>query len=158
MLCASAPGHSAEPWAQPMACVLDLQLSSICCLVYKDAAIQNIDTTNCNEFTLLTLLDPGCIYLLGHQLAEKNLWCNRQCEVRPSTCEHGIRADAVCHCVQGCVEIIYISVQVVMYTMIVYWMCWFQRDAGEQAASAAASATAVTSNAVCDCSCEHCCL
>ena len=33
--------------------------------------------------------------------------------------------------VQGCVEIIYISVQVVMYTMIVYWMCWFQRDAGQ---------------------------
>ncbi|DBA79271.1 TPA: hypothetical protein ACH3X2_007820 [Trebouxia sp. C0005] len=31
----------------------------------------------------------------------------------------------------GCVEIIYISVQVVMYTMIVYWMCWFQRDAGK---------------------------
>lgn len=27
-------------------------------------------------------------------------------------------------------EIIYISVQIVMYTMIVYWMCWFQRDAG----------------------------
>lgn len=37
----------------------------------------------------------------------------------------------VCDGVQGCVEIIYISVQVVMYTMIVYWMCWFQRDAGQ---------------------------
>ena len=37
----------------------------------------------------------------------------------------------MCDGVQGCVEIIYISVQVVMYTMIVYWMCWFQRDAGQ---------------------------
>ncbi len=37
----------------------------------------------------------------------------------------------MCNVVQGCVEIIYISVQVVMYTMIVYWMCWFQRDAGQ---------------------------
>lgn len=37
-----------------------------------------------------------------------------------------------CHaCVQGCVEIIYISVQITMYTLIVYWMCWFQRDAGQ---------------------------
>lgn len=34
-------------------------------------------------------------------------------------------------CVQGCVEIIYISVQITMYTLIVYWMCWFQRDAGQ---------------------------
>ncbi|KAL3150185.1 hypothetical protein ABBQ32_000044 [Trebouxia sp. C0010 RCD-2024] len=31
----------------------------------------------------------------------------------------------------GCVEIIYISVQITMYTLIVYWMCWFQRDAGK---------------------------
>lgn len=43
-------------------------------------------------------------------------------------CKSGLR---VCDWVQGCVEIIYISVQVVMYTMIVYWMCWFQRDAGQ---------------------------
>lgn len=36
-----------------------------------------------------------------------------------------------CHAdLQGCVEIIYISVQITMYTFIVYWMCWFQRDAG----------------------------
>lgn len=28
-------------------------------------------------------------------------------------------------------EIIYISVQITMYTLIVYWMCWFQRDAGQ---------------------------
>ena len=37
-----------------------------------------------------------------------------------------------CHAhLQGCVEIIYISVQITMYTFIVYWMCWFQRDAGQ---------------------------
>ena len=33
---------------------------------------------------------------------------------------------------QGCVEIIYISLQTIIFTAIVYWMCWFQRDAGEQ--------------------------
>lgn len=34
-------------------------------------------------------------------------------------------------CLQGCVEIIYLSVQSLVYCSIVYWMCWFQRDAGE---------------------------
>ena len=34
-------------------------------------------------------------------------------------------------CLQGCVEIIYLSVQSLIYCSIVYWMCWFQRDAGE---------------------------
>ena len=34
-------------------------------------------------------------------------------------------------CPQGCVEIIYLSVQSLIYCSIVYWMCWFQRDAGE---------------------------
>ena len=33
--------------------------------------------------------------------------------------------------VQGCVEIIYISIQCLVYCAIVYWMCWFQRDAGD---------------------------
>ena len=32
---------------------------------------------------------------------------------------------------QGCVEIMYISAQTIIFTAIVYWMCWFQRDAGE---------------------------
>eukprot|EP00891_Asterochloris_glomerata_P005171 jgi/Astpho2/5171/Aster-04755 len=31
----------------------------------------------------------------------------------------------------GCVEIIYLSVQSLVYCSIVYWMCWFQRDAGK---------------------------
>ena len=31
---------------------------------------------------------------------------------------------------QGCVEIIYILIQGTIYCAIVYWMCWFQRDAG----------------------------
>ena len=31
---------------------------------------------------------------------------------------------------QGCVEILYILVQGTIYCSIVYWMCWFQRDAG----------------------------
>ncbi|KAL3160198.1 hypothetical protein ABBQ32_010959 [Trebouxia sp. C0010 RCD-2024] len=31
----------------------------------------------------------------------------------------------------GCVEILYISVQTIIFTSIVYWMCWFQRDAGK---------------------------
>lgn len=31
---------------------------------------------------------------------------------------------------QGCVEIAYITVQTVMFVMVVYWMCWFQIDAG----------------------------
>ena len=28
-------------------------------------------------------------------------------------------------------EIIYLSVQSLIYCSIVYWMCWFQRDAGK---------------------------
>ena len=36
---------------------------------------------------------------------------------------------------QGCVEIMYISLQTIIFTAIVYWMCWFQRDAGEQSFS-----------------------
>ncbi|KAL0051690.1 hypothetical protein WJX82_000289 [Trebouxia sp. C0006] len=31
----------------------------------------------------------------------------------------------------GCVEILYISAQSVIFTVIVYWCCWFQRDAGK---------------------------
>ncbi|KAL3134216.1 hypothetical protein ABBQ38_006651 [Trebouxia sp. C0009 RCD-2024] len=31
----------------------------------------------------------------------------------------------------GCVEIIYILIQGTIYCAIVYWMCWFQRDAGK---------------------------
>lgn len=33
---------------------------------------------------------------------------------------------------QGCVEIMYISAQTIIFTAIVYWMCWFQRDAGQR--------------------------
>ena len=32
---------------------------------------------------------------------------------------------------QGCVEIIYVSVQCIVYCFIVYWMCYFQVDAGK---------------------------
>ena len=31
---------------------------------------------------------------------------------------------------QGCVEIVYITLQTLMFVMVVYWMCWFQIDAG----------------------------
>ena len=31
---------------------------------------------------------------------------------------------------QGCVEVMYILIQGTIYCAIVYWMCWFQRDAG----------------------------
>ncbi|KAL3140482.1 hypothetical protein ABBQ38_004739 [Trebouxia sp. C0009 RCD-2024] len=31
----------------------------------------------------------------------------------------------------GCVEIIYVLIQGTIYCSIVYWMCWFQRDAGK---------------------------
>ena len=36
----------------------------------------------------------------------------------------------LCH-VQGCVEICYITLQCLLFVMIVYWMCWFQIDAGQ---------------------------
>ena len=32
---------------------------------------------------------------------------------------------------QGCIEIIYILVQSILYTVIVYFMCGFIRDAGK---------------------------
>lgn len=32
---------------------------------------------------------------------------------------------------QGCVEICYITLQCLLFVMIVYWMCWFQIDAGK---------------------------
>ena len=41
------------------------------------------------------------------------------------------RAECVCGVVQGCVEIIYIAVQGTLYCFIVYWMCYFQVDAGK---------------------------
>ncbi|KAL3141609.1 hypothetical protein ABBQ32_004850 [Trebouxia sp. C0010 RCD-2024] len=31
----------------------------------------------------------------------------------------------------GCVEIVYITVQTALFVMVVYWMCWFQIDAGK---------------------------
>ena len=33
--------------------------------------------------------------------------------------------------VQGCVEIVYVTLQTLIFVMVVYWMCWFQRDAGQ---------------------------
>ena len=33
-------------------------------------------------------------------------------------------------CLQGCVEIVYITAQTILFVMVVYWMCWFQIDAG----------------------------
>ena len=32
--------------------------------------------------------------------------------------------------VQGCVEIVYVTVQGTLYCFIVYWTCYFQVDAG----------------------------
>lgn len=32
---------------------------------------------------------------------------------------------------QGCVEIVYVTLQTVLFVVIVYWMCWFQVDAGK---------------------------
>ena len=32
--------------------------------------------------------------------------------------------------VQGCVEIVYVTLQTLIFVLVVYWMCWFQRDAG----------------------------
>lgn len=32
--------------------------------------------------------------------------------------------------VQGCVEILYVTFQMLVYVVVVYWMCWFQIDAG----------------------------
>lgn len=42
-------------------------------------------------------------------------------------------ATALNHCVclmQGCVEIVYITVQTILFVIVVYWMAWFQIDAG----------------------------
>lgn len=41
---------------------------------------------------------------------------------------------------QGCVEIVYITVQTILFIMVVYWMCSFQIDAGMRPHPAAISA------------------